>query len=222
MNGLLILLLLLCPVPTAALDGVLPPPPPPLATVFMTSLGTEEDIEFQRWAAALARTEQVATDFRTLLPTLERLAPGKVLTSIQQGLDRLEGGLQQQDPATAYRAYFQLRQSFLGLLQQFAYPFPPILLVIRHDLGSALQAAVRDNREEVRHELNELDLNYRQALPELTALGIPPQQSVAVMVRIARAREALPDAEHPGELLRVLRELEALLQQQHRQLTGER
>ncbi|GAB6082880.1 hypothetical protein JCM30471_17940 [Desulfuromonas carbonis] len=200
-------LLLVSPRPGRAESG-----PAPLVRALQETLAIEEQIEAGDWLLAEKQSAAIGRH----LESYAAAAPQSAATGLaeaRQRLAKLRQELARRQTATSYRAYFGLRKDLLELLTSTGYPTPPTLLVVRHDLKIARLAVSRENWQEVSHELNELEFNYRSALPKLVELGLSQQQTADALVKIARARDALTEGRTP-QLLSLLDELESLLADQ--------
>jgi len=186
--------------------------PAPLVKALQETLAIEEQIEAGDWALAETRSAAIGRHLESYAATApQSTAAG--LADTRQHLAKLRHELARQETATSYRAYFGLRKNLLELLTGAGYPTPPVLLVIRHDLVIARLAVSKGNWQEVNHELNELEFNYRSALPKLVELGLSQQQTADALIKIAQARDALTARRTPL-LLSLLGELESLLTDQ--------
>lgn len=186
--------------------------PPPLVSALQETLAIEEQIEAGDWSLAETRSAAISRHLESYAATAP-LSAAAGLADTRQRLAKLRHELARQETATSYRAYFGLRKELLELLTNADYPAPSILLVISHDLKIARRAVIMGNWKEVLHELNELEFNYRSALPQLVELGLSQQQTADTLVKVARARDALTERRTPL-LFSLLDELESLLTDQ--------
>ena len=70
------------------------------------------------------------------------------------------------------------------------------------------------------HELNEVEISYRSALPVLVEKGISQQQTADVLIKLSQVRDAMQDGEW-STLPSRLQELDLLLEQQQNGETGD-
>ena len=200
-------LLLVAPDPSRAESDAAP-----LAKALQDTLTIEEQIEAGDWQLAETRSAAIARHLEHYAASAPPSATAG-LAEARRSLVRLRRELARQETGTSYRAYFGLRKGLLELLTSAGHPTPPVLLIIRHDLTMAHQAVGKGNWEEVNHELNELEFNYRSALPKLVELGLSQQQTADVLVKMTQVREALEERRTPLLSSR-LEELELLLTEQ--------
>ena len=188
------------------------PAPSQVAGIVRQLLPLEEEIEANHWSQARQNSTAVGTQLEALEPAAKRTLTAQ-LNKIKESLATLQAELDKHDAATSYRAYFSLRQNLFELLDAVGYPSAPILLLVRHDLEVARRAADEQKWQDVSHELNELELNYRSALQTLDAKGISPQQTADTLVKIGQARDALQEGDRKA-LAACLEELDHLLAKQ--------
>jgi len=175
-------------------------------------LPIEEKIEGRDWLPGRRLATSVGRQLEELGPDLEPPA-SQDLAKAQTLLASLERKLASGEASGSYQAYFDLRQQLFVLLEELDYPSAPILLVARHDMKQAHEAAGKGKWDEVAHELKEVDISYRSALPELVEKGISQQQTADVLVKLSQVRDAMHDGEWSGLGARI-QELDLLLEQQ--------
>ena len=190
-----------------------------VAIIVSQLLPIEEKIEGRDWIPAGRLATTVGRQLGELQPDLERPASLK-LAKAKSLLTRLERKLESGDAAGSYQAYFDLRQQLFDLLDEVGYPSAPILLVARHDLEKARGAADKEAWKDVVHELNEVEISYRSALPVLVEKGISQQQTADVLIKLSQVRDAMQDGEW-STLPSRLQELDLLLEQQQNGETGD-
>ena len=175
-------------------------------------LPVEEKIEDRDWIPAGRLATAIGRQLRELQPDLEQPA-SQDLAKAQALLASLERKLESGDASGSYQAFFDLRQQLFDLLEKVDYPSAPVLLVARHDLKKALEAAGKEKWKDVAHELKEVEISYRSALPELVAKGISQQQTADVLVKLSQVWDAMQDGERSNLAAR-LQELDHLLELQ--------
>ena len=217
--GLLMLLI----IGTLLVAARQPPPPPdlaPVTAVVRQLLPIEEQIEARNWAKARETARALAGRLKEL-PPFGAASAKPLLTTVNSRLQVLQAALAHGNAAASYQAYFDLRQGLFDLLSALGYPSSPTLLLARHDLEIARCAARQGQGEkEINHELDELEFNYRSALPALVESGVSQQQTADVLVKISQARDAL-ETEERQALGDLLAELDQLLEQQQNGRAGE-
>jgi hypothetical protein len=179
----------------------------------------EEKIEGRDWIPAGRLATAVGRQLEELRPDLEPPA-SQDLAKAQSLLASLERKLESGEASESYQAYFDLRQQLFDLLDEVGYPSAPILLVARHDLDQGREAAGKRKWEDVAHELQEVEISYRSALPVLVEKGISQQQTADVLVKLSQLRDAMQDGEW-STLPSRLQELDLLLEQQQNGETGD-
>lgn len=196
-----------------------PPSPESAQTVAIVRqlLPVEEEIEACNWDRARDRIAEIRRQLKELYPSLSPAAK-RSLGWVGLRIKHLQSALDRGDAAESYQDYFTLRQQLFALLESVGYPSSPILLLARHDLEKARGAADRGAWDDVTHELNEVEINYRSALPVLQEKGIGQQETIDTLVKLSQARDALKNGKKANLITRI-QELDSMMERQQKGVT---
>jgi len=186
------------------------PEPPGIVAIFDEFLVLEEEIECRAWNVALSRTARIEQGLQKIAGSGDP-RQASAAEAFRPRLTALEEELRKEDAAMSYRAFFRLRGELLALLETTNYRLPALFSAMRRDLEAAITSMESRQWEQLAHELNELELLYYSAMPEMRERGVPRELSDSFLRLFPRIR-AIAESRDVGPLARLFQQMRTLFQ----------
>lgn len=197
-----------------------PAPPGQMQKLFRDFLHGEEYIEARDWGSAQAWTEQLRRDMRGLAPLLRPHLPELRLRSFDQSLADLEQALATYDAAHVRLHFLTTHKRFLELFAPFDNRILPSLTLVQNDLQEAEEGLRRHDFQELKDELQESDLFYRESVRELRRRGLAATEIEQFQALLAQTQERLHAGARDG-FAEALAELQRRLAAQQKWLAAQ-
>jgi hypothetical protein len=163
------------------------PAPQGIVAIFDEYLVLEEEIECHAWNAALARMARLDQGLREIAGSADP-RQAAVADAFRPRLAALGERLREEDVIMSYRAFFRLRGELLALLETTNYRLPALFRAMRRDLETAIASMEKGQWEQLTHELDELELLYYSAIPEMREREVPRELNDSFLSLLPKIR----------------------------------
>jgi hypothetical protein len=137
-------------------------------SLWLVEVGFESDA----WDKAGASLDDLSTDFRAAIPTLDK-SRAEAIKTTQQQFDAMTAAIARKDKEQAEEDFSALQVSLFALMDDYDFAIHPLLYSAKDFLMEALEAIEKGNLEQTGSELREVKRLLRQTRGVLAKRGAP-------------------------------------------------
>lgn len=131
-------------------------PLPELMGMFENFNVLEEQFRDGQWDKAIEKVSTIESDYKAMVPKLKGTVSGETIQKFSFLIGGFKKKLAEKESEGLEKPFVNLQSLFLDIMDHYAYPSPPVLLIISRYVGEAKESLEKGNFADVGEEMEEI------------------------------------------------------------------
>lgn len=149
-----------------------PAPPEGALDLFEIFREIEEKYEDNDWQATLDELSGFVSKFKNELPLIKEATSPSTIKNFKATYSNLKYSIKAHDLETTEDNFIRFQELFFEILDNYQFPVPPSLEVIRIDLGEVEEAIAEDDFDDIVSEMKETQSYFQILEKDLIRKGV--------------------------------------------------